>query len=177
MQDDEHSHMQESDDDEDSLSSNFDMFTFENKSLCATSEARRDIGSAKGFPDFDHGTMLESLQPFDLGHQHSHGISSTYIPMTESGETGLQDSFLNHNSAAVDDVFAIDHLWDEDAIALNPGNVDLWPTAAHVTGQRTNEDGNNRTVLTLYNVEPGTLNSMLNTAFRSKTKIKMETYP
>ena len=162
--------IQESDDDDEvGLSSNSDTFAFENNSLSATSEAQRDFGSARGFPEFDQGIMLE---PFDLSLQHSHDVPSTYIPMPETHESGLQDSVLNQNPGAVDDVFAIDHQWNEDAIALSPGDVGSNSNDPHITGQRVES----RTVLTLYNVEPGTLNTILDTAFRSKTRIKMKTY-
>lgn len=181
----EHSLIQESDDDDEdsgSPSSNMDMFACESNSLSdnslsATPDARSGIGNARSFPEFDQGTMmLDSIQPFDLTLQHGQGTPSTYMPITESYNTSLQDGFSTQNPGGVIDAFAIDYRWNEDAIALSP--VDVCPESidTQIAGQAANGDRDSCTVLTLYNAEPGTLNSILDMAFRSKIKIKMETY-
>lgn len=174
----EHSLMQESDDEENSgsLSSNYDMFACENSSISAAAEACTSFGGAGSFSDFDQGTTLESLGPFDLNLQHCHSAPSTDMAMTGNYKPGIQDGFLNQEPAVVSDTFPIDYQWNGDAIALSAGDVAPGSVNTPMTTHTANEDSDSRTVLTLYNVKSETLNSILETAFRSKTKIKMETY-
>lgn len=63
-----------------------------------------------------------------------------------------------------------------NAIAMSTSDVASSSIDAQGTGPTANEESDSRMVLTLYNAEPGTLNSILEMAFRSKTKIEMETY-
>ncbi len=154
------------------------MFARENNSIPTAPVACMSFGNTGSFPVMDQGTTLESLQPYDLSNQPQNHVRHTDIPMTGTYVPGLQDSFLNQtpNPAVTSDPFAFDYRWNEDTVALS--SIDMGSSSINTpsTQQPAIEDSDNRTVLTLFNVESGTLNSMLETAFNSKTKVKMETY-
>lgn len=173
----EHPLIQESDNEEDSRSpsSNYNMFAFENKSLAAAPVACMGFGSTSSIPDVDQGTLLESLPPYDLNHQQQR-VPYTDIPMTGNYTPSIRDRFLDQTPVGVSDVFAFDRPWNEDAVALRSMNVAPGSIDTPSTPWTASEDSDSRTVLTLYNVDSETLNSILETVFRSKTEIKMETY-
>ena len=149
------------------------MFGCGNKPIAVAPVAPMGFGSAGSFADFDQDTMADTLKPFDLNVRHDNNTPRPELPMSD---ISLQDSFLNQIVADTSDPFYTNYPWNEDAVAFNSSDVTSSSVGASATSQAAQEDGDSCTVLTMYNVESRTLNSILETAFNAKTKIKMETY-
>ncbi|KAL6719408.1 hypothetical protein ACLMJK_003648 [Lecanora helva] len=167
---------QESDGDEDSgsISDNPDMLPFEGLSYKLAPEAPMGVsnpGNFQDYPEFNHEAIPKSVEPFEMSLQRVQSTPSSTLP---ASGVSLQDTFLDQNSANMVSAFPADYQWNDNALALNTDALTSGPI--QIQDQTIKTDNENCTVLTLYNVESETLNRMLETAFRSKTKVKMETY-
>ena len=136
--------------------------------------AQMDFRNVGSLPEFDPGMMLDPLNTSDFQLSQSPGAPTADMPISAGLEQSLQGDYLNKPSAMVDDTFPIDYQWSEDPMTFSPTEMPSSSSGGPIMKDQAAKES--QTTLTMYNVETGTLNSMLETAFRSKTKIKMETY-
>lgn len=152
------------------------MFSFQDTSQSTALDVRKGYEGATTYSEFDQAMMLETLKPFDLSLQQDHSALNMDMTMTGNGDAALQGEFFPSNPGVPCDGFAVDHQWDEDFVGMSSINAASTSIGASIPGRTGNEETGSHTMFTLYNVEQGTLNNILATAYKSKTKIKMETY-
>lgn len=165
---------QESDDQEDSgsQSSNVEMMAGQ-KQFSNAPVAQMDFRDVGNFHEFEPAMMMDPLNTSDFNLSHSPAPPMTNMPINAAFEQSLQGDFLDQNTAMTGDAFPLNYQWNDDPMTFSPTEM---PSSSTESLMRDQGMKDSQTILTMYNVEAGTLNSMLETAFRSKTKIRMETY-